>query len=55
MFPDILKVTVVKNEQGTPVEVRLSIRVTETQVEVHSFSPQEFAIMVSEYQAQLGT
>lgn len=55
MFPNILKVTVEKDEQGKPIGVRLSVRVTETQVEVHSFSPQEFAVMVSEYQAQLGT
>lgn len=53
MFSDVMKVTVVKDAQGKPTEVRLSIRVTDTQVEVHSFTPQTFAIMVAEYKAEL--
>lgn len=53
MFYDVLKVSVVKDDEGVPVSVRLSVRVTDTQVEVHTFTPQEFAVMVDEYQAQL--
>ena len=53
MFPEVLKVTVVKNELGKPIEIRLSIRTIDTKVEVYVFTPQEFAIMVAKYQAQL--
>ena len=53
MFSDVLKVDIDKDEFGKVINVRLSIRVTDNQVEVHSFEPNIFNIMIAQYKALL--
>ncbi len=48
-FPDILKVNVNREEK----KVRLSIRTTESKVEIHEFDLSDFKVMVDNYKAQL--